>query len=70
MQIVFFLKKSFYICISFKTNVQKQQKNKVMKKSDLVIIAVGIVIIAAIFAGIVYAAITLNNGNAGFHGGF
>jgi hypothetical protein len=41
-----------------------------MKKSDLVIIAVGIVIIAAIFAGIVYAAITLNNGNAGFNGGF
>ena len=38
-----------------------------MKKSDYLVIAVGVVVIAAIFAGLVYAAIVLNNGNAGLH---
>lgn len=41
-----------------------------MKKSDYVIIVIGVIVIAAIFAGLVYAAIILNNGNAGFNGGF
>jgi hypothetical protein len=41
-----------------------------MKKSDLIIVAVGIVVIAAILCGLFYAAIILNNGNAGFNGGF
>ena len=65
MQSSFFIKKFYIFALT-----KKQTKKLVMKKSDLVIIAVGIVIIAAIFAGIVYAAITLNNGNAGFNGGF
>ncbi len=41
-----------------------------MKKSDVIIIAVGIVIIVALFATITYIAITVNNGNAGLNGGF
>lgn len=41
-----------------------------MKKSDYLIIAVGILVMVAMFAGLVYAAIVLNNGNAGFNGGF
>ncbi len=41
-----------------------------MKRSDLIIIAVGIVIAVAIFAAITYIAITFNNGNAGLNGGF
>ena len=41
-----------------------------MKKSDYLVIAVGVLIIAAIFAGLVYAAIILNNGNAGLNGTF
>jgi flagellar basal body-associated protein FliL len=41
-----------------------------MKKSDLVIIAIGIVIIAAIFAAITYIAFAVNAANAGLHGGF
>lgn len=41
-----------------------------MKKSDYVIIAVGIVVMVALFAAITYIALTFNNGNAGLNGGF
>ena len=41
-----------------------------MKKSDLVIVLVGCIIAATILALIVYVALTVNTGNAGFHGGF
>jgi hypothetical protein len=41
-----------------------------MKKSDVLIIVVGVIIIAAIFAAITYIAFTVNNGNGGFNGGF
>jgi flagellar basal body-associated protein FliL len=41
-----------------------------MKKSDVLIIAVGVIVMIALFAAIVYVALTVNNGNAGFHGGF
>ena len=41
-----------------------------MKKSDVLIIAVGIVIIVALFAAITYVAFTVNAANAGLHGGF
>ncbi len=41
-----------------------------MKRSDYVIIAIGVLVIAAIFTAITYIAFTLNNGNAGFNGGF
>jgi hypothetical protein len=41
-----------------------------MKRSDYVIIAVGIIVIGVIFAAITYLAFILNNGNAGFNGGF
>ena len=42
----------------------------IMKRSDYVIIAIGVLVIAAIFVGIVYAAIIFNNGNGGLNGGF
>ena len=38
-----------------------------MKKSDFLIIAVGVVVIASLFAAIVYVAFLVNNGNAGLH---
>ena len=41
-----------------------------MRKSDLVIVLVGCIIAAAILAAVVYFALTVNTGNAGFHGGF
>jgi hypothetical protein len=41
-----------------------------MKKSDFIIIAVGIIVIGVIFAAITYLAFILNNGNGGFNGGF
>jgi len=41
-----------------------------MKRSDYVIIAVGVIVIASLFAAIVYVAFISNNGNAGFNGGF
>jgi hypothetical protein len=41
-----------------------------MKKSDFLIIAVGVLVIAAIFAAITYIAFTVNAANAGLHGGF
>ena len=41
-----------------------------MKKSDVIIIAIGIVIAAAIFAAIIYIAVTFNNGNSGLNGTF
>jgi hypothetical protein len=41
-----------------------------MKKSDLVIVLVGCIIAATILAGIIYFALTVNTGNAGFHGTF
>jgi hypothetical protein len=48
----------------------KQTKTSIMKKSDVLIIAVGIVIIVALFAAITYVAFTVNAANAGLHGGF
>lgn len=41
-----------------------------MKRSDFIIIVIGVIILVAIFAAITYAAITFNNGNAGLNGGF
>ena len=41
-----------------------------MKKSDVIIIVIGVIVIAAIFAAITYIAFTVNAANAGFHGGF
>jgi hypothetical protein len=41
-----------------------------MKKSDLIIVAIGIIVIGAIFAAIVFLAFTVNAANAGLHGGF
>ncbi len=41
-----------------------------MKKSDVLIVAIGIIVIGVIFAAITYLAFILNNGNAGFNGGF
>ena len=41
-----------------------------MKKSDYVVIALGIVIAVALAAALVYFALTVNTGNAGFHGTF
>jgi hypothetical protein len=52
------------------SNYFKPLKFFIMKRSDLIIIAVGIVIAVAIFAAITYIAITFNNGNAGLNGGF
>lgn len=41
-----------------------------MKKSDFLIIAVGIIVMVALFVAITYIAVTFNNGNAGLNGGF
>ena len=41
-----------------------------MKRSDYVIIAVGVVVVAFLFAAIVYVAFIFNNGNGGLNGGF
>ena len=68
MQSVSFIKK-FYIFAS--TNYFKPFLNFIiMRKSDLVIVLVGCIIAAAILAAVVYFALTVNTGNAGFHGTF
>lgn len=41
-----------------------------MKRSDYLVIAVGIVIAVALFAALIYLALTVNTANAGFHGTF
>jgi hypothetical protein len=38
-----------------------------MKRSDVLIIVVGIIVIVALFATIIYLAFLVNNGNAGLH---
>lgn len=63
----FYFRKKF-LSLLYQNN--KPQKTNIMKRSDLFIIVIGVIVIAAIFAAITYIAFTVNAANAGFHGGF
>ena len=58
MQRVFTFEKSFYLCNNKKTNFKKQQKNKVMKKSDFLIIVIGVALFTAVIGVATYLILT------------